>query len=316
MATEDAVMAVIKASRPTFRNPHDKIAFALHSAFLASGYSLVATGPSAFSDSILSSPPSDEVGIEGWNETEDSYGFVYTKNTVLVKCLVMGDNLVIDALTGKGQDKEPIYLQINVKDYDGGNESTSYSDRYKKFGNLVKTLNSGILDKIDDSPVVEKTNSAPAPSRSEGSERDERIESPGPYPHGYVSPPIIPGHHDDLYPGPGAGMYPREGPQVGGPMLVGPNDRRWFGPLGEQPRYPDGSLAGGVPPGARFDPYGPPGVPGFGPNSFGRHPLRPGPGIHPDLEQPGPGLDTHGVPGFGPNPSARESTETWDWGLS
>jgi len=30
----------------------------------------------------------------------------------------------------------------------------------------------------------------------------------------------------------------------------------------------------GVPPGARFDPYGPPGVPGFEPNRFARYGAR------------------------------------------
>ena len=40
----------------------------------------------------------------------------------------------------------------------------------------------------------------------------------------------------------------------------------------------------GVPPGARFDPYGPPGVPGFEPNKFARNPRRPGYDAHPDLQ--------------------------------
>ena len=50
MATESAVMAVIRASRPNFRNPNDKTAFAVHAAFLAAGYSLIAAGASAFSE--------------------------------------------------------------------------------------------------------------------------------------------------------------------------------------------------------------------------------------------------------------------------
>lgn len=50
MATESSVMAVIKASRPKFRNPNDKVAFAVHAAFLAAGYSLIATGAKAFAE--------------------------------------------------------------------------------------------------------------------------------------------------------------------------------------------------------------------------------------------------------------------------
>jgi proteasome inhibitor subunit 1 (PI31) len=50
-----------------------------------------------------------------------------------------------------------------------------------------------------------------------------------------------------------------------------------------------------IPPGARYDPIGPPGVPGFEPERFQppRHPMQPGmwPGMHPDLQQmPGQGM--------------------------
>jgi hypothetical protein len=51
--TEQSVMGVIRAARPTFRNAHDKVAFAIHASFLASGFVLHATGPSAFTDDAL-----------------------------------------------------------------------------------------------------------------------------------------------------------------------------------------------------------------------------------------------------------------------
>ncbi|KAI3742199.1 hypothetical protein L1987_59879 [Smallanthus sonchifolius] len=47
----------------------------------------------------------------------------------------------------------------------------------------------------------------------------------------------------------------------------------------------------GVPPGARFDPFGPPDVPGFEPNRFTRNPHRPPGGTHPDLEHFNNGSD-------------------------
>lgn len=158
MATENSVMAVIRASRPSFRNPHDKVAFAIHASFLAAGYVLRATGAPAFSETALSSSPSgnlslnfvffffsgvfllpppplppkflscliwsgflecvDEVGIEGWNETDDAYAFVYSKEEkgakklMLVKCLVMGDSLIVDALGDGDGEKKPVNFQI------------------------------------------------------------------------------------------------------------------------------------------------------------------------------------------------------------
>jgi len=56
MASEKSVLGVIRAARPTFRNRNDKIAFAIHSSFLASGYILTATGPQALSDNPFSDP--------------------------------------------------------------------------------------------------------------------------------------------------------------------------------------------------------------------------------------------------------------------
>jgi proteasome inhibitor subunit 1 (PI31) len=57
----------------------------------------------------------EEVGIEHWNEFDDSYGFVYSKpkkgsKKILVKCLVVNDKLVVDAL--REGDSEPAHLEI------------------------------------------------------------------------------------------------------------------------------------------------------------------------------------------------------------
>lgn len=146
MANEKTVMAVIRAARPSFRNNHDKIAFAVHASFLASGYILTATGPAAFSDTAFSSPSTgtpltllslslsvsslcnsdylkngrsfwrvDEVGMDNWQELDDEYAFVYTNpekglKKVLVKCLAMHDKLLVDALAEGAS--EPVHLEI------------------------------------------------------------------------------------------------------------------------------------------------------------------------------------------------------------
>ncbi|RZC84231.1 hypothetical protein C5167_047013 [Papaver somniferum] len=284
MASGEGVMAVIRATRPNFRNAHDKVAFAVHAMFLNAGYLLTATGSQAFSDTILTSPPSDEVGIEGWNQSEDSYGFVYlntdkgVKYTVLVKCLVMGDFLVIDSMSSKYPDKEPLSLQINVNDYNGGDERTNFASQFKNFDELVKKLNLEILSKLEDTPKPTGNSSSSPPSSTvppvASGIVDDRV--------GYIGPPVAPGIFDDRLPGPGAGFYPRHPDIGGGPMLIGPNDPRWFRPAGGHPDRPDLLGPLGIPPGARFDPYGPPEVPGFEPNRFGGNPRRPS-GPHPDL---------------------------------
>ncbi|CAA7394577.1 unnamed protein product [Spirodela intermedia] len=305
MATETSVMGVIRASRPSFRNSHDKATFALHAAFLAAGYALTATGRAA----LAGSPPEEvltplstleilageeEVGIEGWNEFEDSYGFVYAKRTekgekrrVLVKCLPVGDVLAVDALCLDREQKEPLNLQINVKDYvpEDSARTGNYERFYQNFKRLVDSFNKNVLAELELPAEV---------GRSSSTERGEvpgHVPSPpdaeshiGTQPYSpLVYPPVIPySGFDDLHPGPGAGFIPQRGRPGDGSMLVGPHDPR-FGRVDRPDLGYPGGLAG-IPPGARYDPIGPPDVPGFEPGRFVRPPRRPGGGTHPDLE--------------------------------
>ncbi|KAK6126109.1 hypothetical protein DH2020_040223 [Rehmannia glutinosa] len=291
MATEQSTMAVIRAARPSFRNRHDKVAFAVHAAFLSAGYILNSIGASAFSDDALSSSSADEVGIDNWNEVEDNYGFVYSNpekgsKKVLMKCLVMNDKLLVDVL--REGDSEPLHLEIDVGEYVEDNGGTNYGSQFRNMGKLVADVNKQLLGKLDGSSAA---SSSSKPSSSETDIRDDRDravtgvadpEEPyiSPPPSGYNVPPIPAFGGGDLFPGPGAGMYPTRGDFGGGSMLIGPQDPRFFGGRTE-PGLPGGLP--GVPPGARFDPYGPPGVPGFEPGRFVRNPRRPGGGTHPDL---------------------------------
>jgi proteasome inhibitor subunit 1 (PI31) len=103
MTTPGAVLGVIRAARPQLQNAMERVVFAVHGTFLAAGYSLVATGSNANSSS--GSGEETEVGIDGWNEMDGAYAFCYAGNelglskSVTVKCLAMGDSLLIDAVS-------------------------------------------------------------------------------------------------------------------------------------------------------------------------------------------------------------------------
>lgn len=294
MATAGAVLGVIRASRPALRSALDRAAFAVHAAFLAAGYSLVATGAKANSSTSSGRGDESEVGVDGWDEMNGAYAFRYSGAgqpdllpTVTVKCMAMGDSLMVDAV---GTDTDtPVHVEIKATQYAVDGDAGAYNQQYTNLEDLVNLVNSSILGKL--SPKKEKTPAAADPEQTgEGrrsSERgssliDDRQRSGGP---GF-SYPQVPGYDgSDLYPAPGAGVFVPGGNPFGGPgMLVGPNDPRW-GPVGvPRPGHPGiGGGVPGVPPGARFDPYGPPGVPGFEPNRFTRDSKR-GPGGHPDLE--------------------------------
>lgn len=57
------------------------------------------------------------MGIDRWNELDDEYAFVYAnsekgpKKKLLVKCLVMNDKLLVDALAD-GTTSESVHLEI------------------------------------------------------------------------------------------------------------------------------------------------------------------------------------------------------------
>ncbi|CAN6199339.1 unnamed protein product [Urochloa humidicola] len=304
MVTDAAAMAVVRAARPALRGAHDGVAFAAHAAFLAAGYSLCAVGPDALTDP----PPSgeEEVGIDGWNSMENCYAFMYSKEEkdkkkrVLVKCLVIGELLAIDVLDLEAQDKGPYNIQLNVKDFFSEGQPKNYGDMYKNFAGLIETVNSNVLCKLDGkddgavagkNPDAKDKNPSAESSLSVHSACFSSSENPDPRttdPSSIIYPPIAPLGSDDLFPGPGAGFYPHSGIGSGGSMHVGPNDPRFF------PSNPFPAPFGGpgsVPPGGRYDPIGPPGVPGFEPSSFVRRPRRPpGGSTHPDLEffQQGP----------------------------
>ncbi|XP_066400161.1 probable proteasome inhibitor isoform X2 [Miscanthus floridulus] len=286
MVTDAAAMAVVRAARPALRGAHDGVAFAAHAAFLAAGYSLCAVGPAALADP---SPLGDEeVGIDGWNSMENCYAFLYSKEEkgkkkrVLVKCLVIGEVLAIDVLDLEAQDKGPYNIQINVKDFFVEEQPKNYGDMYKNFANLIDIVNSNVLWKLDGDDVGAEAAKSAAAAKNSDAERSSSMQS-------LIYPPIAPLGSDDLYPGPGAGFYPHSGIGSGGSMLIGPNDPRFF-PSSNPFNAPFGG-PGSVPPGGRYDPIGPPGVPGFEPSSFVRRPRRPpGGSTHPDLEffQQGP----------------------------
>ncbi|XP_057417452.1 probable proteasome inhibitor [Lotus japonicus] len=275
MTSVKTVTLLIRAARPTFRNQNDKIAFAVHSSLLASGYVLTATGSDALSDAALSDPSNDEVSVEHWNDLNDGeYAFVYAavdpeikeKKNVLVKCLAMNDKLVVHAL--RLGDSEPLYLQINVGDYaageDGGGGRNYVEQHFKDLEKLLKRIDSVILSKLLGWP--------PPPIPPPPPEIIFPLQIPPPPPPPPCSIPHSP---------------PPPYPRGGGSMHVDPKDPRWFGG--------GGGFRGGLPvvPPPR-PPRLAPSVPGFEPNKFARNPPPPPPPPPPRL-----------APQFEPNRFAR-----------
>ncbi|KAI5071030.1 hypothetical protein GOP47_0013281 [Adiantum capillus-veneris] len=267
---------------------------ATEGAFQSAGYSLIAVGSRVPPDLPAGDEEVEEVGIDGWNDMDGAYAFLYSGagqeglcKFVLVKCVTVDDKLIV-AVTNEN-DKEALQLEIRVTDYVTPSEGTNYGQLYKRLNELVEQVNSSLLSKLSCPKDKPRIFSKMRDTKEVSIEEEVRqpsilVDEPAPSVRGLRYPPV-PGYgSSDLLPGAGAGVFPSSfDPGVGG-MLVGPNDPRWGSMgYGEMPTLPD-TDRGILPPGARYDPVGPPGFPGFEPGRFtrGRHP--PGGGPNPDLE--------------------------------
>ncbi|CAF2111598.1 unnamed protein product [Brassica napus] len=221
MANSHTVMLVIRSARPSFRNNRDKVAFAVHASFVASGFRVVAIGRHAFAENALaSSPTQGEVGIDGWNEF-DEYAFVYAKGSK--KFLVKSEKYAAES----------------------GVEG-DYDAQFKNLGKLVADLQDQLLYKLDEGLK-------PAASTSQSSSESNKESESGYYGRRRPVPsfpPVIGGFSDgSMLVGPNdLRMFPRFGdhpdfmipPQPGvpppgvrydPPPPIGPD----FGPAGFEP---------------------------------------------------------------------------------
>ncbi|KAL6782759.1 hypothetical protein ACKKBG_A08010 [Auxenochlorella protothecoides x Auxenochlorella symbiontica] len=307
-----ATLAVIRAHAPTFRNRHDRLAFAVHAYLESRGYTLVSTGAEADQEagpgSKFDSVGREPAPLSGWTDLEERYAFRYVNEQgahLYLKAMVLGGNLVLQWQDGGQQPgSTPASLDLALDKYTRAAEGVSagYSDLAGLVGALAAA---GLGESAAQSASGQE---APAPGAQHGAAgRGDDDPTRGPRGgRGEAEPAYVrdagglrdPGYavgDRDRYP---LGLAPARGgampgllplmegpPRRGGGMHVGPGDPLFDDRLGRGPAH------GGPrpPPGARWDPIAPPGLPGFHPDgNLPRGPPGRG-GIHPDIMQPGPG---------------------------
>lgn len=278
----------------------------------------VAGGGYAFRYTLMnigdSAPPtSSSAATAAASTNDDGAGVIAattsrSRKTVLIKAVAMEHVLVVSALvTGW---TSPFTIELDVNTFT--NQSNGLVDGFANVDRLseilaafVATIVHGKAKRDDAREARDRGEDAEATVLIDEQQRvgHDPLRVPRMRPGGHVGPTIAPhplsvgGHDlDPFQPSmigiPGRGPL---GPQPGN--VVGPDHPLFSGRMPPPRPYPGfggGGFGGGggfypppsVPPGARFDPYGPPGVPDFpGP---GRYP--PGYG-HPDLPQPPDGDD-------------------------
>lgn len=281
------ILAVVRASRPSFRNSSekaDRVAYALHAYFLTAGYKLVATGRAA-NDLKEVDASAAEVGTEGWLDLEAAYSFAYLDTTgrqaggVEVKAVAMDDKLVVH-LHRKDSLGPPATIELDVDTI--ATESPSPVEGYKDVKGMVGKIDAAMQQGTSGS----KPPTAKAITSSNTTAEDPLSAGPnrgGSRDRGYDDRDRLPGGMGGI---PGMGSFDEPGFNPGVPggiggMHVGPHDPIFAGRRGGP------GLPGGLTPGLRYDPTNPQGLEGFHPEDFQR-----GRRTHPDIQPPGGGRGT------------------------
>ncbi|PSC76580.1 putative proteasome inhibitor [Micractinium conductrix] len=321
------MLAVVRASRPTFRSPQDKLAWAVHAFLLAQGFKLVATGPAAEDESTDFSADRDEVAPDGWDALPGAYAFRYLdtegqRAPLYLKCLAVGDQLLLHWTAGTaGQNPgsggggggggasapaagEPGSLELDAAAYttDAATAPACYKHMAQLLAKLSEALGGALAGKPASAAAAAASERQAGGASTSGRGRARREHDPLLDPTGVSGigyrPPGVPvgiGAHDVVPPGvrpPGYGG----GPIIPGLMEPGPLHGGGGMQVGSHdPLFGPGRMGGGrglggapLPPGARWDPIAPPGMRGFNPDDFQQPPGQ----VHPDMAQPGPGRGT------------------------
>jgi proteasome inhibitor subunit 1 (PI31) len=250
------------------------------------------------------------------------------RDPLFLKCIVAGPKLLVQWMAWSGGDSQPQVVELEVAKYTTTESvvPAAYQNTEDLMvaldTSLGKASSSASTSKQQQQEQTTAREGAyqeqPGHTNTREGGCEEGYISPlqeGPpyYPSGrgggggsreILPPGIMPssvGYEDVVPPGVrppgygGVGGIPAGPPHVGGGMHVGPG-HPVFGPgklgggVGMPPEFGGRSDHGvPLPPGARWDPIGPPGTRGFRPDDFQRRdPSHP----HPDMAQPGPGKGT------------------------
>eukprot|EP01111_Echinosteliopsis_oligospora_P004774 TRINITY_DN1784_c0_g2_i1.p1 TRINITY_DN1784_c0_g2~~TRINITY_DN1784_c0_g2_i1.p1 ORF type:complete len:314 (-),score=87.70 TRINITY_DN1784_c0_g2_i1:177-1118(-) len=285
---EKAIIKHMEEGKPRLRNANDAIVFVLHLYMRELGFQCL----SSSSDSSSEENYEKNVIPDSWNSSDDVYTLNYkhsqsASKTFTLKFLVVSNQLLVNGFTK--EDKKISRVEFGTEEYvDEKADLTQYKTVIKDIGKLLTLFKIHIVAHIMpglNKPGYEVSVEEPS-TTSTSSQRQQQPQAdnrPAPHPQYYPPPSFLPPDHDyDPLRIPGSGRHagpfpvgygdqfppplPGFAPPGGMGNLVGPNHPSFAGRYND----PNAGLPGGfrlprgaVPPGARFDPFGPVG-PGSG----------------------------------------------------
>jgi len=271
----------IEQAKPTLSRPEDAIVLLLHLSLKRLQFRCVGTSESSRDESVTGA-----FAPEGWNKSEDAYVLTYKhpKSSMhfVLKCLKMGGNLLINGIAL--EDNKIHSMEIDSLSYTRKNpDLADYKTIFKDAGALLRQFKANIIDKLlpglnkEGFESASTTNTTTAPQRNEPARPRPRYDDdplridPLREPSRTPNRPYVPMGHEDLYPNVGGfnipsvpGMGPNFGGGAGGSQM-GPNHPMFHPDHEDDYNLPRPGIR--PPPGARFDPFGPPGNHFGGPNN-------------------------------------------------
>eukprot|EP01114_Cavostelium_apophysatum_P012014 TRINITY_DN2667_c0_g1_i1.p1 TRINITY_DN2667_c0_g1~~TRINITY_DN2667_c0_g1_i1.p1 ORF type:complete len:299 (-),score=23.76 TRINITY_DN2667_c0_g1_i1:18-890(-) len=273
-----SLLETLKSNKSSIhiRNAHDAVTILLHSIMRSQGFEFVGCGETN------DAKASEKFVTESWNREDGSYTFRYKhpkkQNVIfLIKCIVLGDNLLVHGLT-EG-DQATFDWEVRTTDFIRQKTFDDVDNLYKDVEKLRYQFLSNIVFKLLPSEPSPQNTANPDNRNPYNDPLRVPPRNPNPYGNPYADPYASDPHGG----GGGFGHVPPFGigsndlfPPMGGPFgmpnggsgnLFGP-DHPGFGSRDPYQPSPFGGRGGqgrGYPQGARFDPFMPPGFGGPGP---------------------------------------------------
>ncbi|XP_061544324.1 proteasome inhibitor PI31 subunit [Phycodurus eques] len=246
--------------------PQDAVVCFVHWEVVKSGYKCLGSG-----DETRSSDKKSELLPSDWSSNKAEYALRYASEhgdaQLLLKALLVDSALVFNLMNRSTRQSSDVI--VNLNEHVDGAHLCTFDRVFKDAGGLAAALRSRLL------PSRDKRTQAEQSERTRRQDDDDPLRVPDRHPR-HAAQPHWPDPTGPPFSVGGADLDPL-GSVSGGGMIADPlrmgYPRSGFHPSGG---IPDILPPGAVPPGARFDPFGP----------VGRH--RPGP--DPD-HMPPPGYD-------------------------
>ncbi|XP_078093025.1 proteasome inhibitor PI31 subunit [Mustelus asterias] len=238
------------------RSPQDALICFIHWELVRAGFQCLGSGDQASSDE-----KKKELLPTGWNVNQELYTLRYSSDNdqkVLLKAITVDSSLIVNVMNC--QSEQVVDLTVNLNDYISSDHLHEYDRVFKKKEELRNQIESTIV-----SPLIgTKQRAGGGPQKGKKSVHPV----PGAQPHPGTNPLFVPSNAPQRQRQP-----PWSDPMA--PFVSGGDDLDPFGdrrggmivdPLRSGVPHPDfdpsagipGQLPpGSVPPGARFDPFGP-----------------------------------------------------------